>query len=274
VDRSTLTRGGGRSWGAAALAWAAVIAAATTLVACGGHGSSGQATVTVTTPGQTPQASTPTPAPRGNKAPLTEARARSFANAVNLTAADLPGFTAAPRTAEHESAAERASGLRFQRCIGGRPGALNGSGELSSPQFTRRGLVQATASSSVSFFASAAVGPQELKLLRSAHARSCLASFLDERFAGKRYGRVVIRRVSIAHGVPPAVGTTGGFAWRIRAEVQVRGVVVPFYLDILGFIYGPAEVRLLSSSLVVPFPAAGEEQLYRLLVARATTHGL
>ena len=49
---------------------------------------------------------------------------------------------------------------------------------------------------------------------------------------------------------------------------------MPFYLDILGFLYGPSEVTLRSSSLLRPFPAAAEEQLFRLLLARAVSHPL
>ena len=44
---------------------------------------------------------------------------------------------------------------------------------------------------------------------------------------------------------------------------------MPVYLDVLGFIYGTAEVRLLSTGLVSPFPAGAQERLYRELVTRA-----
>jgi hypothetical protein len=60
----------------------------------------------------------------------------------------------------------------------------------------------------------------------------------------------------------------------MRADVSLAGRTLPFYLDTFGFIDGQAEVRLLSSSLIVPFPAEAEETLYRLLLARAKAHPL
>jgi len=54
----------------------------------------------------------------------------------------------------------------------------------------------------------------------------------------------------------------------------VRTLRIPFYLDILGFVYGPAEISLLSSGLPVPFPAALQQRLFLSLLARAKAHRL
>ena len=42
-----------------------------------------------------------------------------------------------------------------------------------------------------------------------------------------------------------------------------------FYMDILGFVYGPARVTLFSSGALQPFPAAAEQRLFSLLLGRA-----
>jgi hypothetical protein len=79
--------------------------------------------------------------------------------------------------------------------------------------------------------------------------------------------------VSDSSGSPPTPGTTGSFGLRISTPITLHHVSVPFYMDFLGFVYGPAEVTLASFSLPEPFPAATEERLFSLLLARAKMHG-
>jgi hypothetical protein len=45
-------------------------------------------------------------------------------------------------------------------------------------------------------------------------------------------------------------------------------------MDILGFVYGPTEVSLLSFGVPEPFPAATEQHLFSLLLQRAKAHGI
>ena len=75
-------------------------------------------------------------------------------------------------------------------------------------------------------------------------------------------------------GTPPAPGTSGSVGLRISTSITVRGVRIPYYLDILGFVYGPADVALFSSGLPVPLPAADEQQLFLSLLARARARRL
>jgi len=76
--------------------------------------------------------------------------------------------------------------------------------------------------------------------------------------------------VSISHGTPPAPQTAGSFGWRITATLTLNGnIELPVYLDILGFVDGPAEVALVTSGLSEPFPAAPEQRLFSLLLERA-----
>jgi hypothetical protein len=56
--------------------------------------------------------------------------------------------------------------------------------------------------------------------------------------------------------------------------LEVRGIKLPIYLDFLGFVEGPSEVTLLSSGLLRPFPAAVQQHLFALLLARAKAHRL
>lgn len=251
----------------------AAVAAGGLLLGCG---KGGQGTVTVGAGASAPTATATTPAspaPKG-RGP-SAAQARAFAAAVNLTPLDVPGFEASSKQHERETPAEQRLEHELLHCAGAIAGAGKQGRELSSPNFTRRGSeLDQSVSSAVSFAGSAASAAKDLGVMRSSRARDCFAHYLDELFRGSRFGGGVLRRVSIAQGTPPAPGTTGGFGWRVTAAVLVRGVRVPFYLDILGFVYGPAEVTLTSSGVLIPFPAGIEEHLYGLLLQRARAHRL
>jgi hypothetical protein len=80
--------------------------------------------------------------------------------------------------------------------------------------------------------------------------------------------------VSIAGGTPPAAGADGSFGWRVVASFTVQSVKLSLYVDILGFVVGPARVTLVSSGLLRPFPAPVQQRLFSLLLARATTKSL
>ena len=192
---------------------------------------------------------------------------------MNLRASDVPGLTPS-RERPHETAAEKRLQSKLLLCVGP-AGSGQGPGGASSPSFARHsGIVQQSVSSSVNVAASSAAADKALAELRSQNTRKCLQSYLDALFAGPTFKHGHVDHVAITLGVPPSFGTTGSFAWRIAVKFSIRSIQVPFYLDVLGFVYGPTQVMLLSSGLPVPFPASAEEQLFSLLVSRAKAHGV
>ena len=203
----------------------------------------------------------------------TRAQAIALGRAVNLRSTDVPGFTVAPEH-QHETGAEKRLQRKLLLCVGP-AGPEQGPGGSSSPSFARRGgILQQGVSSSVNVAASSAAADKQLAELRSQHTRACLQGYLDALFAGPTFKQGHVDHVAITLGVPPSFGTTGSFAWRIAVKFTIHSIQVPFYLDVLGFVYGPTQVMLLSSGLPVPFPAAAEEQLFKLLVARTKAHGV
>ncbi|HEX4483551.1 MAG TPA: hypothetical protein VH081_07165 [Solirubrobacteraceae bacterium] len=211
---------------------------------------------------------------RSGEAP-TRARALAFARAVNLTQADLPGFTA---TEKHDSSSAKERRLERQMlsCTG-----LSGGGssqsilEQSSKDFRlKHQIIDLSVSSEVSVAASAADAARGLKALRSAHIRSCFSSYLTHVLQGEHVAGATPGRVTIQSGTPPAPGTSGSFGWRVTATFIVHSIKLPIYLDFLGFVEGPSEVTLLSSGLLQPFPAQAQQHLYTLLLARAKAHAL
>lgn len=266
------------------LAWPAALACCALLAACGK--SSPQSVTTVVASGTTktpppastvpqstaPQKTTPGEPKHGGQSPPSDARARSFAAAVNLRASDLPGFSATTRSQRRTTPSEERIERELAACAGGLGSAL-GSGEQASPQFKHKvNVLQVSVSSNVSFLPSAADGGAQLTVLRSPRTRGCLATYLRRLLSQQRYGGAQVTHVGVTQGTPPAAGTTGGFGWRLTAVFTVKRLNVPFYLDILGFLYKGAEVTLVSTGEALPFPAAIEERLFELLVTRARSH--
>jgi hypothetical protein len=254
------------------------------LASCGKGGSTTVVTV------QAPGASTSDSNGAGTGKPPTppaktraRERALAFARAVNLTAEDVPGFSA---RAKHDSSSAREKRLEREmiRCAGaaglaGAEARASDGGkslaEESSKDFElKHGVIAFGVSSQVSVQSSAAEARQGLQAIRSAHVRACFSHYLQLIFQGQRVKGATAGPVSIQAGIPPAPGTAGGFGWRITASFIVRGIKVPIYLDFLGFVDGPAEVTLLSSGLLRPFPAEVQQHLFSLLLARAKQHAL
>ncbi|MFI5008764.1 MAG: hypothetical protein ACHQDY_00650 [Solirubrobacterales bacterium] len=192
---------------------------------------------------------------------------------MNLRAADLPGFSESDREArEHEPAAEKRLEHEMLKCVGAL-GAGKAVAEASSKDFKlERGIVNLSVHSEVSVAPSPALAAKNLTALRGKHVRACLSHYLNAYFKGRADRGATFGPVSIQSGAPPAPGAAGSFGWRIAGTVSLHSTTIPFYFDILSFAYGPAEVTLLSSGLLEPFPAKAQEKLFSLLVTRARDH--
>jgi hypothetical protein len=220
--------------------------------------------------------------PPAGKSPSRE-RALAFAQAVNLTADDVPGFTAKTKH-DSDSAREKKLGRELAQCTGA-TGLSSGEESLpsegkavadeSSKDFElKHGVIDFSVSSGVSVRSSAAGARKGLQAIRSTRVRKCFSHYLQLLFAGQHVQGATPGPVSIQSGTPPAPGTSGGFGWRITASFTIRGIKVPIYLDFLGFVDGPAEVTLLSSGLLRPFPAEVQQHLFATLLARVKAHKL
>jgi hypothetical protein len=256
-----------------------LVATAGLLAACGGSGhSAGTTTVhpAVATHAQIPPLTSP---PTSAVKPLTKPQAIAIARAINLTPADVPGFKVTARQHEHETAAEKQLKRKLLGCTGGALNSRSGLAEASSKNFKlEQNLIHLSVSSEVSVARTPAPAIKELPVIRSKHVRACISHYLglllesDILKGQKRQPGLGPISISISQGTPPAPGATESFWWRITANVTVHNIKLPFYIDMLGFVYGPTEVSLLSSGALKPFPATIQENLYRLLLKRAKAH--
>lgn len=209
----------------------------------------------------------------GPHAAITRPQALAFAHAVNLRTADVPGFTASSQK-PGKTAQERRLERGMLRCVGTLAPASKVA-EVSSKDFEfSHGVLDLSTSSEVSVAQTPALATAELAAYRSARVRGCFAHYLGLLLKGQRSGGAAVGAISIVSGTPPASGTAGGFGWRATAMLNVQGVRVPFYVDILGFVYGPATVTLFSSGAIQPFPAEAQQHLYSTLLMRAKAHTL
>jgi hypothetical protein len=252
-----------------------LVLAGALLAACGkGSAATSTRVATVTVPGKSaPGAKTPpTSPPTGQPSqPASRRQALAFAHAVNLTPADVPGFAA---TEKHsgDSSSEKRLERQMLSCAG-----IGGSSrtvlEEGSKDFKlKHQILDLSVSSEVAVQSSAADAQKALAAIRSAHVRGCFSKYLQQIFKGEKTKGATPGPVTIQAGTPPAPGVDGSFGWRVTATFLVRAIKVPIYLDFLGFVDGPSQVTLLSSGLLEPFPAAVQQHLFALLLARARSH--
>jgi hypothetical protein len=210
------------------------------------------------------------PASHGGRA-STKAQAGVLANALNLRASDLPGFAATGH--KRATSRERALEGTLRTCVAGKAAAAP-LAEASSDTFHHRGSgASVSLSSNVKVASTPALARAELRTMRGAHTRDCLKSFVGQLLARDLRGDASAKVVSIAKVAPPTSGTAGAFGWRISGGLVAGGAQIPFFIDLLGFDYGQANVTLFATSLPAPFPAGAEGQLFALLVDRAKTGG-
>ncbi len=248
------------------------------LISSCGKGQSSSSTRTVTVQASTGSSTQPSSPSTGGSTSVKKAKAQAlaFAQAVNLRPGDVPGYRASLKEKERSDPAEKRASAELQHCMG-RTTANKPLLEQSSLNFQRGGsIAQQSVSSAVTVAGTSTVATTELKAIRSARARSCLTRYIEQLFKGLATRGGGIGPVTIAHGTPPAPNATGSFGLRVNTAIVLkangRTARIPFFLDILGFVYGATEVTLQTSGIPVPFPAATEQQLYTLLLSRARAH--
>jgi hypothetical protein len=203
----------------------------------------------------------------------THAQALAFARAVNLTAADVPGFTASSR---HQAETQREKRLQRQlrQCTGPVHFGDGLAGEQSAPFELKRDILDLGVSSEVAVARTRALAAGELAAIRGGRVKECFSRYLHTLLKVQRDGVARPGPVSIASGTPPAPGADGSYGWRIIATFTANRIRLSLYVDILGFVLGPARVTLVSSGALRPFPAELQQRLYTLLLARAKARAL
>jgi hypothetical protein len=201
---------------------------------------------------------------------LTRASERAVAAAINLTAADLPGFS--PQGASDDVSAGGNPGEKFKSCFGGGLPTDTSSPQFSSPSFDEHGGASYLSVGSQVSFVSAAELKRDAALAKNARFAQCFArAFAAMSF--KAHGvtitgsnpraQTLSTAPATASGVLPVLGMRASLTWTIR------GIAFPFYFDLFLVGVGHDEVSLYSIALGRPYSSTAEKQLVSVLVARA-----
>jgi hypothetical protein len=257
------------------VAMPSIAATCALLCACGGgqpgstsgaaRVSSGVAHDTASTSGAQ-GASTPVPS---------RAQALAFARAVNLSVGDIPEASVEKsRTSRTDAEEKREEDACEPPADGGDPHKI---AESSSPKL-RRGqeLEIEQIGSSVAILGDERAVARQFALLASPTLRECGARVLtrhldDKRLSDARWGHVTVSRLAVN---APGASATVGLRIVEDLDLPFSEVTIPFYVDMLGFAIGRAEVALVAASATQPVPAATEQELLALLLARARAHPL
>lgn len=227
---------------------ASILCSAVALAACGGSSSS--------------SSTSSTPA-------LSVSQATTLAGQINLTSADLPGYSS---QANPVTASDKASAATLAACSGG-VSPTKEIVDINSPQFSAgSGLAQRQASSNVTVLPTAADVQQDLKALTSAKGHTCLSSSLNAALTHTGTPGVTFSSGTITTLPVSTAGTDGGFGARVTVNATAQGLHIPFYVDVFGFAKSSTQVELETFGINKPFPAAEETRLITLLIGRANAH--
>jgi hypothetical protein len=200
---------------------------------------------------------------------LTKAQATAIAHAINLTPADLPGYTRSPE----KEGTSKAAAVEVARCANA-PDPRLALTEVNSENFKRTGTAgNEELGATVIVMPTAALAAKGLAAARSARGEVCLERSLNKRLAEGEHKGIAYSPIAIA-GIPAqVVGVPGGFGFHISTDVTgaASGFAV-LYIDVLGFVDGRTEATLTATSTSHPIAPATEQHLLSLLRGRARAH--
>jgi hypothetical protein len=197
-----------------------------------------------------------------------KSRAMAVASAVNLRAADLPGYSATPTTSSSQI---NQLSARFAACAGESPAGA-ALADVSSDQFALgSGLRTVQFSSEVRVLPSQSSVARDLAAIRSDKARACIQRVFPA--AVNQAGGAQLR-AQIASVRAPAPGADGSYGYRVTIAVRAAGATFTVLVGELGAAVGKLEVTLNDFSIGTPITAATERHLFSLLVSRAAAHRL
>jgi hypothetical protein len=206
---------------------------------------------------------------------ITKAQAVAFARAVNLRAADLPRFRNLDLAPEPQPRTNT-SDPEFARCVGVKPNRYVAS--VQSPGFIHgRFRTQAElVTSKVIVLPTASLAARELTILNSARGRSCFAHLLIQpESASVTESHLRINRVSWSSPtLPPAAHGFKVQAAGTLTGIHTRNRPIHLYIDMLGFINGPAQIYMVATGWESPAQSSTERRLLSLLYSRAEAHKL
>ncbi|MGA2758308.1 MAG: hypothetical protein ABSF58_13240 [Solirubrobacteraceae bacterium] len=199
---------------------------------------------------------------------ITRSKAIAAATAISLRHSDLPSLReeSNPLTPQ-----DQRLGLQLTACVGGVP-ETQAFANTQSPEFASAGQPAVNIASGNEILPSASLVAKDLAASERPHALSCMLSSYGAQLRASLPKSDTVTG-SVARLPYVVSGSTATFAVRLTFAVRVTDgkatVTVPFYADVVGLAYGPAEFSLTVTSTSVTPSKPLELRLADLLVARA-----
>ena len=237
--------------------------------ACGGDGGGdasapGAGSSASTAPSSSPSSLVPSP--------VAPASAQTAAGKINLTAADLPGYTATP--ADEKVAESDAAQAAADVCVGVSP--AEPVAKFASDDFAKGpDLPSVQLATTVSFAVEAATTKADLAAFSSDKTTTCLATFAADvsKTIGEDSG-ITFGTPEVTKLTPTATGVDGAFGYSVSTSATAQGKTFPFTIEILGAGKGRTRLTLTAIAVGGSVPAAERDALFTTLVQRTSANAL
>lgn len=250
---------------AAPVAWLTLAAGGCALAGCGGSA------------GATVAAESPTTRAHATKTrAAVNVQATTYAQAINLRAADLPEMSVRS-PARGGKAATPADG-ELARCAG-EPNPDLVINRLSPTFATSVDGDNEEIHSNVEVMPSQLLAAQRNTAQFSPRGLACLKRFIPTALAKQSTTRLRYGPVTISRLPDPLPGVDGSFAIEITTTVvgvpsEIASSPPPVYIDALGFLSGAAEIDLTAVAFSQPVTPEVEQRLVSLLYSRSQAQKL
>ncbi len=191
---------------------------------------------------------------------------KAKADAINLTAADLPGYTSTP--ADKTSSAE--TDKELYTCAGLSDPATSTTADESSPDFSKGEFTQV--SSEAQFAKTAAQAKKDLDAIKAPSFSACLKQAFDKAMTKQASGAGGTIGASTVESQPGPSGTDGSAAFRMTVPITAVGQTFTFYIDFVLMLKKRAEVTLVCFNGNAPFDAALKGELTDKLISRMASN--
>jgi hypothetical protein len=242
----------------AVIAVVAVISASKPSAAPAAVGTEGGATAD-STPSTSPGSSTSS-TPAGTTGSAIDT---TVANRINLTAADLPGWTSGP--AQDTTDATAGEEQQLEACAGAPDPSTSVEADVPSADFSD---TTNDVSSDVTVMKTVSLAQRDLAALIGPKALGCFRSLLPEVARASAPAGSQLNIVSF-NALPVTPYGDGSFGYRAVLNLTTSGASVTATIDEIGFLKGRLEVSGVFTGVGTPFPSGTESRLMAALAGRA-----
>jgi hypothetical protein len=219
----------------------AVVAATALLAACGGGASA-------------------------KKAP-TASEGKSAASAINLKAADVPGYKGA---AHDKSNAGGSDDVAFAACVGASKPHADEIADTFSEDFSKgEGTMISQVSSEVSVVSKTDTASKDVKAYKSDKAKSCLDTFVTKLLtknlggSGATFGKPSVKALDVK-----TAGIDDSFGYEITIEASAAGQSFPLTISLLAMLKDHTEVSLTTLTVGASLTASDRDRYADILRGR------